>query len=165
MLNVIAPVAFALASLPGSSNNPSNKVLQFRPFSEVHNVCPSCEVNKYDGIQLNDKRTIRAWIVAENAIFYLLERHGEYRALDKKLVKNVMLSRYRDGSERKGQLKKNPDQIVFLDGHVVSGTIENINEDTEWYTLKSSERFVYSASGKQIMLVVREGNVKFLFKQ
>ena len=52
-----------------------------------------------DGLRV-DPMEVRAWVVAEHSIFYILERHGELRAIARMLVEKVTRSRLRNDSER-----------------------------------------------------------------
>ncbi|OGR10584.1 MAG: hypothetical protein A2341_09535 [Deltaproteobacteria bacterium RIFOXYB12_FULL_58_9] len=113
-----------------------------------------------DGLRV-DPMEVRAWVVAEHSIFYILERHGELRAIARKLVEKVTRSRLRNDSERAEIAKAHRDQIVFNDGHVISGKIQKFREDTGMYGLRSSAGIDHLAYRAVIRMVVEDGKLTF----
>jgi hypothetical protein len=95
----------------------------FTPFTEVQNVCPTCEHPEYrDIVVLREGGNVWCNVVADNDEYYVLERHGELRAAQKSEVRKVEWGRGR-GAESVGA----GDQILLKNNVLYHGTI--LSED------------------------------------
>jgi len=110
----------------------------FRPFSDVKDVCPTCDPERFDRIALKSGGTVKAWVVAENPIFYVLERFGELRAAMRDQVSDVTLSKQRSRGERHTISESYKDQILLDDGMVFAGTITEERAESGMYRLRSA---------------------------
>ncbi len=134
---------------------------ELRRFTDVPNVCPACEADRYDRIRLKNGNEVRAWVVADNSIFYVLERLGEVRAVARKLVDTIELSRLRGESERAELRKEHRDQILFKEGHILSGKIQELRKDTGMYKLRSAAGIEHLAYQSVIWMVLEDGKLTF----
>ncbi|GEM_PF-1996870 len=105
---------------------------EFRPFSEVEDVCPDCEPTAADVVSLTSGESVRCDVVAQNEDFMVLERYGEVRAVSRDNVTSV---EWADG-QRPGDLESS-DQILLNNGHVLTGTITETNDTPGHYVMKS----------------------------
>jgi hypothetical protein len=141
---------FAVAAQAGAQ--------ELRPFAEVPNVCPACDSERYDTITLKNGQVVRAWVLTENSMFYVLEKLGQQRAVGKSEVSNIELSRLRSDAERKALRDAYPDQVLLRDGHVVAGVIQDVKDSTGLYKIEipdtKSLHLLYKA---QISHVFRGG--------
>ncbi len=87
-----------------------------RPFTKVPSVGPS-KVPAYDTIVLKSGETVAAVVVAENPMFYVLARFGEYRAVGRDKVSSI--TRNSEARREEGHV----DQILCKNGHVLTGKI------------------------------------------
>jgi hypothetical protein len=89
-----------------------------KPFTHVDNVCPRCTTGPaYDTVSLRAGGDVRAFVVAENDAFLVLERLGELRAVGRDQVVGV---RHEPSPARPTGY---PDQILLVDGTVLAGTM------------------------------------------
>lgn len=107
--------------------------VDFVPFGSVHDVCPTCPKRAVDEITLNNKLTVKAKIVAENTLFYVVHRFGEVRAVPKANVAGVV---WANGTRRSGLLSQ--DQIVLTHGVVFTGSIVEEKSNPGFFRLQSS---------------------------
>jgi hypothetical protein len=90
----------------------------YKPFTPVTSVCPSCTTGpQYDRIVLRNGIEIRARLIAENEVFYVLEKFGELRAVGRAEVATIEKNR---NVERPAGFQ---DQILFKDGIVFAGAL------------------------------------------
>jgi len=90
----------------------------FTPFTEVTNVCPACPQGKRDLITLTSGTKVACSVVAQNSDYYVVARHGEYRAVEKSEVSSVKW-RGEGGAATRGT----GDQILQKNGVVLHGAI------------------------------------------
>lgn len=90
----------------------------FTPFSEVVNVCPKCPQGKRDLVSLTAGTKVACSVVAQNNDYYVVARHGEYRAVEKGEVSSVKW-RGEGGAATLGT----GDQILTKGGVVLHGAI------------------------------------------
>jgi hypothetical protein len=126
----------------------------FRPFTPVENVCPSCEPDRFDRLTLKSGGELEAWVIRDNGTSLLLELHGEMRVIARSEVGEIKLTSKRDDAERKRVAGQHPDQIVLINGHVISG---RITDTGKVYQLTSPKGFSYTAEAPQIREVIRQG--------
>lgn len=108
--------------------------VDFVPFSKVEDVCPECPKKAEDTITLSNGVKIKAKIVAENSSFLVVMRYGEVRAVPQSRIQSVDWS---NGSKM-GSLTSQ-DQLVLLNGHVLTGSIlEDKTEPVAYFRLQSS---------------------------
>lgn len=90
----------------------------FTPFTRVKNVCPNCPGPKTDVVILSNGMRVPCNLVAQNLSYYVIERHGEYRAVLKTEVASV---EWKDsgGPANLGT----GDQILLTNGVVLHGAI------------------------------------------
>lgn len=105
----------------------------FRPFSPVQDVCPTCPKSAEDQITLNNDTKIRAKIVAENDDFFVLARYGEVRILPKERVLSV---EWANNSQPSGLDMQ--DQVLLTTGHVVTGSIIEEQDKPAYFKIQSS---------------------------
>ena len=105
-------------------------------------ICMFTPVAQADKITLKDGQEIVALVVAENPMFYVLRKYGEFRAVGKDKVEKI--DRSPDAAREAGH----EDQILLKDGLVVSGKIVREREDTGMYEIQI-------APGKTSMFVYR----------
>jgi hypothetical protein len=123
--------AFAWVIVVCAIASPASAI-DFKPFTDVENVCPDCSSSPFDTVTLQDGSEIRANIVAENSDFFVLERFGEVRAISHDRVESTS---WADG--RPSNLNKQ-DQIVLQNGHVFTGTIVDRSDKPGHMQLDSS---------------------------
>lgn len=126
----------------------------FKPFAEVKNVCPSCEPERFDRLELKDGRSVEAWIVRDNPGVFVIELHGELRVVPKADVSETTLSPKRDADERKRIAQLHMDQLVLANGHVLSG---RVTQTDGIYNVSSPNGFNYSAQRELISKVILQG--------
>ena len=126
----------------------------FRPFSPVQTVGTS--TLPYDKIVLKDgNKEIAAHLVAENPMFYVLERFGEYRAVGKDKVASITKN---DKCVRE---TGHVDQVLLKNGHVLTGKIvqeradgmvevKQVNGRTSLFAWKGKAIAVIFMAGKQV---------------
>lgn len=125
----------------------------FRAFSDVTNVCPSCEPPPSDVLTLRDGREVRATVVAMNPSFYTVVRFGEVRTVPRGEVQGV---KWEKGSQPAGL--DNLDQIVLKNGHVLTGSIVVDNDKPGYYQIKSSYmEYTYTVFKTQAARVFKKG--------
>jgi hypothetical protein len=128
----------------------------FRPFSDVTNVCPTCEAPPSDVLKLRDGREVRATVVAMNPSFYTVVRFGEVRTVPRGEVQSVT---WEKGSQPSGL--DNLDQIVLRNGHVLTGSIVVDNDTPAYYQIKSSYmEYTYTVFKTQAARVFRNGQAQ-----
>ena len=143
----IALVAFLATSTAMAQD------FSFEPWSDVTQVCPTCEPPPGDKITLTDGETVEGTIRAINPVFYTVERFGEIRTVPTGDVEDVDWKR---GEQPDGIDEL--DQIVLVNGHVLTGevTIENVRPP--YYEIESS--FLdhsYTVFTSQIDMMFRDG--------
>jgi hypothetical protein len=102
----------------------------FKPFDDAKSRCPDCMKDRYDNVKLKTGDVIYAKVVAENPVFYVLERFGELRAvahdavagIDRKIVQN------------EASKAANRDQVLLLNGVVFSGVVSG-GEGIDYYKM------------------------------
>jgi hypothetical protein len=125
----------------------------FRPWSDVTNVCPSCEQPPGDVITLRNGNTVQGTIRAINPVFYTVERFGEIRTVPTGDVRDVEWKR---GSQPSGL--DDLDQIVLLNGHVLTGRIIVDNDRPPYFKIESSYLdYTYTVFKSQAQMVFRDG--------
>jgi len=125
---------------------------QFIPFTPVEDVCPTCQPNRFDRIELTDGREVRAWILLENPIFYLAERHGELRAIPRTLVRQITR-----GTDGRPLVQGHVDQILLKNGHVLSGSISTRYASGYYELVSADKRFTHTAHQDYIARIFRSG--------
>jgi len=126
----------------------------FKPFTQVTNVCPTCEPDRFDQVTLKNGGTVEAWIVRDNSSFLVLERHGELRVMPKSEVVETKLTAKRDADERRRIEQLHMDQIILSNGHVLSG---RVTSQGDVYNVSSPNGFTYTAERQVISKVVLKG--------
>lgn len=133
----------------------------FKPFTPVPSVCPSCTNGpKYDRILLRDGTEVRARVLAENEVFYVLEKFGEFRAVGRDQVQTVELNRDVDRPVGYG------DQILFKNDIVLAGTLTDSHATDSFAILvprsasphvapKSAVAYVYGG-GKPVFVAAKD---------
>ncbi len=125
----------------------------FEPWSDVTQVCPTCEPPAADEIELADGDVVEGTIRAINPQFYTVERFGEVRTVPAGDVENVEWKR---GEQPDGIDEL--DQIVLENGHVLTGEITIENERPPYYEIESSYLdHSYTVFVSQIANVFRDG--------
>lgn len=125
----------------------------FRPWSDVSDLCPTCEQPAGDVITLRNGEQVKGTIRAINPVFYTLERYGEVRTVP---TRNVRLVEWKRGSQPSGL--DSLDQIVLLNGHVLTGQIIVDNDRPPYFKLESSYLdYTYTVFKSQIQMVIRDG--------
>lgn len=125
----------------------------FRAWSDVTNVCPSCEQPPGDVITLRNGDTVQGTIRAINPVFYTLERFGEIRTVPAGDVRSVEWKR---GSQPSGL--DDLDQIVLVNGHVLTGRIIVDNDRPPYFKIESSFLdYTYTVFKSQAQMVFRDG--------
>lgn len=125
----------------------------FEPWSDVSQVCPTCEPPSADEIELTDGETVEGIIRAINPEFYTVTRFGEVRTIPADDVEDVDWKR---GEQPDGLEER--DQIVLENGHVLTGEITIENERPPYYELESSYLdHSYTAFKSQIEMVFMDG--------
>lgn len=92
--------------------------LKFTPFSNVKDVCPKCPKATTDTITFQNNVKVKARIIAETNAFYVIERYGEVRLVP---LSDILSIDWGGGSKPAGLTSQ--DQIVLLNGHVLTGSI------------------------------------------
>jgi hypothetical protein len=127
---------------------------ELKPFSNVQSVGPS-KVPAYDKIVLKGGKEIQARVQAENPMFYVLERFGEYRAVGRDKVASI---------ERSSEAKRedgHQDQILCKNGHVLTGKILSERADG-MYEVKQPNQAVSQAVWKsEIVVIFKKGKQVF----
>jgi hypothetical protein len=129
----------------------------FRPFTDVPTVCTTCEPDKYDTVTLKDGTVVRAWVVAENPLFYVLERHGELRAALREQVSKVSKTSQRSSDERRAVAESFKDQVLLDNGVVLAGTILETRADNGLCRLEAPDKTVYFAYRPRIAHIFKGG--------
>lgn len=125
----------------------------FEPWSDVSQVCPTCEPPPADEIELTDGETVNGIVRAINPQFYTVTRFGEVRTIPADDVESVDWKR---GEQPDGLDER--DQIVLENGHVLTGEITIENERPPYYEIESSYLdHSYTAFKSQIAMVFRDG--------
>lgn len=125
----------------------------FEPWSDVTQVCPTCEPPAADTIELRGGDTVEGIIRAINPQFYTVTRFGEVRTVPAGDVVDVDWKR---GDQPDGI--DSLDQIVLENGHVLTGEITIDNERPPFYEIESSYLDQsYTVFKSQIEMVFRDG--------
>lgn len=125
----------------------------FEPWSDVTQVCPTCEPPPADTIELSNGDTVEGTILAINPVFYTLERFGEIRTVPAHDVADVEWKR---GDQPGGIDSK--DQIVLVNGHVLTGEITVDNDRPPFFEIESPFfEQTYTVFKSQIEMVFRNG--------
>lgn len=125
----------------------------FEPWSDVSQVCPTCEPPPADTIELRNGDTVEGRIKAINPVFYTVERFGEIRTVPTGDVAGVEWKR---GDQPSGL--EDQDQIVLQNGHVLTGNITIENERPPYYEIESDFfEQSYTVFVSQIEMVFRDG--------
>lgn len=134
----------------------SNVVAQdfsFQPWSDVTKVCPTCEPPPADTITLSNGDTVDGNVLAINPVFYTLERYGEIRTVPAHEVDEVDWKR---GDQPSGL--EDQDQIVLVNGHVLTGEITVDNDRPPFFEIESPFfEQTYTVFKSQIEMVFQDG--------
>ena len=126
----------------------------FRAFTPVEDVCPTCPKRATDTVVMNNGTQIKALVVAENDDYLILSRYGEVRVLPKSRLSSV---EWANDALRTGLTTQ--DQIVLSSGHVITGSILEENADTGLYRVQSSlNAQTYVVFKDQIEAVYKAGS-------
>ena len=139
----------------GASGLSTARAQEFKPFGNVTSVCPKCPAYGLDKIQLKDGQEIAALIVAENPLFIVVRRYGEFRAIGRNQITSIQKS------SDAGREADHDDQVLMKDGLVVSGKIVREREETGMLEIQippnKSSMIIYRSlvqaifkSGKQV---------------
>lgn len=120
----------------------------FKPFSAVRDACPSCAPFA-DVVRLAEGGELVAHVMAENLDALIVERFGEYRALQRAEIAEIVWQR----NERRNL--PSHDQLVLKNGVVLHGTIVRDNRDG--YFVIRVGALEHIAWAAQIESVYREG--------
>ncbi|MBK8481240.1 MAG: hypothetical protein IPL40_08695 [Proteobacteria bacterium] len=120
----------------------------FKPFSAVRDACPRCAPFA-DVVRLAEGGELVAHVMAQNLDALVVERFGEYRALQRAEVAAIVWQR----NERRNL--PSHDQLVLKNGVVLHGTIVRDNRDG-YFVIRvgALEHIAWTA---QIESVYREG--------
>jgi hypothetical protein len=128
----------------------------FKPFSDVSN-CPACLKDRFDNVKLKNSNVIYANVVAENPLFYVLERFGERRAVARDDVSNIK----RNVTQSDESRAQNRDQVLLLDGIVLSGILGD-GQSSEYYRMVMAPgAFTYEIPKNTIALIFVSGVEKY----
>lgn len=105
----------------------------WEPFTEVTNVCETCEQEPADVVTLTNGNTIRGSVVGENPAFYVVVRYTEARAIPRGEVKSIAWAK-----GNKPAAVSSSDQLLLKNGVVFSGTILENKTKPALIQLKSS---------------------------
>jgi hypothetical protein len=142
-------VVAALVAAPGLG-----LAQDLKPFSVVQTVGTS--TLPWDKIVLKEaSKEVSAHLIAENPMFYVLERFGEYRAVGKDKVASV------SKNDRCVRESGHADQVLLKSGHVLTGKIvqeradgmvevKQVNGRTSLYAWKDKAVSVIFKDGKQV---------------
>lgn len=126
----------------------------FRPFSAIQDVCPTCPKRAEDTITMDNGTKVKARIEAENDDYLILARYGEVRAFPKSRLMSVD---WANNSARSGLTSQ--DQIVLNTGHVLTGNIIEENSETGLYRLQSSlNQQIYVVFAKEAEAIYKAGS-------
>ena len=129
---------------------------EFKPFTPVKNVCPTCPQKGYDRIELKDGQVIEAVVFAENPAYYVLGKHGELRAEARDKVSKI--DRSADAVRQEGH----EDQILLKNGVVFSGKIVNEHEKNGMFEIRiPTLRPTVYAYKSQIVNVYKAGKLHY----
>lgn len=146
-------VALTLAGALFTTATASAQDFRFRPWSDVTNVCPTCEQPAGDVINLNSGEKVIGTVRAINPVFYTVERFGEVRTVPTGDVRNVEWKR---GTKPSGL--DSLDQIVLTNGHVLTGKIVVDNARPPYFEIESSHLdYTYTVFKSQAQMVFRNG--------
>lgn len=150
-------LGFGLVALVGVlfSSTVIAQDFSFRAWSDVTDVCPSCEPPQGDEITLRNGDLIKGNIRAINPVFYTVERFGEIRTVPAGDVRSV---EWKNGSPPPGLDRL--DQIVLTNGHVLTGNIIVENEVPAYFRIEATAPFAdytYTVFGSQISMVFQDG--------
>ncbi|MBK6847182.1 MAG: hypothetical protein IPG96_06435 [Proteobacteria bacterium] len=120
----------------------------FKPFSAVRDACPRCAPFA-DVVRLAAGGELVAHVMAQNLDALIVERFGEYRALQRAEVAEIVWQR----NERRNL--PSHDQVVLKNGVVLHGTIVKDNRDGYFVIKVGALEHVAWAS--EIENVYREG--------
>jgi hypothetical protein len=146
------PACIVAVSLVGLST--AAFAVDFKPFTQVENVCPECEQPKADVVSMSSGDKFRGTVVAENSAFYTVVRYGEVRAVPRSDVQSIA---WADGSKPSGLMNK--DQILLNSGHVLSGTIVDEKDKPSFFQIKSSfSDFTYTVAKSEVQTAYKNGS-------
>lgn len=146
-------LALTLSAALLTTATASAQDFKFKPWSDVTDVCPSCEQPPGDVISLKNGDEVKGIIRAINPVFYTVERFGEIRTVPTQDVKNVDWKR---GSKPSGL--DSLDQIVLTNGHVLTGKIVVDNDRPPYFEIESSYLdYTYTVFKSQAQMVFRNG--------
>jgi len=135
-----------------------------KPFTQVNDVCPKCSGGPaFDHVQLKSGEVLGARVVAENERFYVIERFGELRALDRDQVSGPWIKS--PSADRGGG--GYPDQILLKDGIVLAGTISgDIAQDAPQFQITTPRTPVplHSAEHSTVAAIYRAGKQVYAAK-
>ncbi len=133
-----------------------------KPFTAVTDVCPKCTGGPaFDHVQLKSGQVIGARVLAENDRFYVIERFGELRALDRDQVTQITRNPSADRATGYG------DQILLKDGIVLAGTITgDIAPDAPHFDITTPKTPVplHSAERSTVAAIYRAGKQVYAAK-
>jgi hypothetical protein len=145
----LVPAGLALAALVASPL--VARAQELRPFSIVQTVGTSTLA--WDKIILKDgNKEIAAIVVAENPMFYVLERFGEYRAVGKDKVASV------SKNDKVVRETGHVDQVLLKNGHVLTGKIVQERGDGMVEVKQANGRnSLYAWKDKAVAVIFKEG--------
>lgn len=150
---VVFAVALVAAACLSSTAMAQDVDLSFESWSDVSQVCPTCEAPAADELELTNGETVVGTIRAYNDTFYTVERFGEVRTVPADDVSNINWER----GEDPGGLD-DLDQIVLKNGHVLTGEIIVDNDRPPYFELQSSYLdYSYTVFKSQIAMVFQDG--------
>lgn len=145
--------ALTLAAALLCTATASAQDFRFKPWSDITDVCPSCEQPAGDVISLKNGDEIKGVIRAINPLFYTVERFGEVRTVPTNDVQSVEWKR---GTKPDGL--DSLDQIVLSNGHVLTGKIITDNDRPPYFEIESSYLdHTYTVFKSQAQMVFKKG--------
>jgi hypothetical protein len=150
---VVFAIALVATALLASTATAQEVDLSFNDWSDVTQVCPTCEPPPADELVLRNGDTVQGTIRAVNPVFYTVERFGEVRTVPSGDVQEVNWKR---GDQPSGL--DSLDQIVLQNGHVLTGEIIVDNDRPPYFEIQSSYlEYSYTVFKSQIAMVFRDG--------
>ncbi len=150
---VVFAVALVATALLASTAMAQDVDFSFNDWSDVTQVCPTCEPPPADELVLRNGDTVQGTIRAVNPVFYTVERFGEVRTVPAGDVQEVNWKR---GDQPRGL--DSLDQIVLKNGHVLTGEIIVDNDRPPYFEIQSSYlEYSYTVFKSQIAMVFRDG--------
>jgi hypothetical protein len=151
MERLLVTVASVAVALVWATTAWADRVV-FTPFLDL-SVCPECPPPPSDVVYLTDGSVVHADVVSDNPTFYVLRRHGMFRAIGRTDVARI---EWQHGQRPAGL--GDHDQILLHNGHVLLGRIVSESESPPHYTLYSPALDqTYTVFKDQARMVYRSG--------